>query len=121
MSPPIKPGQAANKIAYMISKYGMTLLTHGLATEVAEHNIAVNSLWPVTIIESQASINAQLGGREMWRTPRILTDALLAIKQLRYMLAIRSRGNSCVQELERELEKLILLYAGSAWGSTERD
>ena len=39
----------------------MTLLTIGLAEEVRPHNIAVNSLWPVTIIESQASINLGLG------------------------------------------------------------
>jgi citronellol/citronellal dehydrogenase len=79
MSPPIKPEQSVNRVAYMISKFGMTLLTHGLAGEVASDNIAVHSLWPVTIIESQASINAQLGGPEMWRKADILADATLAL------------------------------------------
>ena len=79
MSPPIVPDQAANKIAYMISKFGMTLITHGLAQEQAADNVAVNSLWPVTIIESYASINGGRGTPEMWRKADILADATLAI------------------------------------------
>lgn len=79
MSPPIKPEHARDKIAYMISKFGMTLLTHGLAEEQRENNIGVTSLWPVTIIESYASINGGLGGPEMWRKADILADATLAI------------------------------------------
>ena len=55
------------------------MLTHGLAEEVRPHNIAVNSLWPVTIIESQASINWQLGSRELWRKPDILVDSVLRL------------------------------------------
>ena len=61
MSPPLDLAMVPGRIAYSISKLGMTLLTHGLAEEVRPHNIAVNSLWPVTIIESQASINWGLG------------------------------------------------------------
>lgn len=79
MSPPIVPEQAAHKIAYMISKFGMTLISHGLAEEVRDDNIAVNSLWPVTIIESFASINASLGSPEMWRKADIIADAVVAI------------------------------------------
>jgi hypothetical protein len=41
--------------------------------------VAVNSLWPVTIIESQASINHQLGTKEMWRKPDILVDCVLRL------------------------------------------
>lgn len=79
MSPPIKPEQAENKIAYMISKFGMTLLTHGLAAEARDSNIAVNSLWPVTLIESFATKNAGLGEEANWRKADILADATLAI------------------------------------------
>jgi citronellol/citronellal dehydrogenase len=57
----------------------MTLLTFGLAEEVKRHNVAVNSLWPVTIIESQASINHGLGTPALWRKPEILVDCLLRI------------------------------------------
>jgi citronellol/citronellal dehydrogenase len=81
MSPPLDPGFAAGRVAYAISKLGMTLLTHGLADEVKPHNIAVNSLWPVTIIESQASINWNLGSRAMWRKPEILADCVLRLVQ----------------------------------------
>lgn len=79
MSPPLDLGLVPGRIAYAISKLGMTLLTHGLAEELREHNVAVNSLWPVTIIESQASINWQLGTPEQWRKPDILVDCLLRL------------------------------------------
>src|SRR6516162_5005640 len=79
MSPPIDLKLVPGKIAYCISKFGMTLLTHGLAEEVRNSNIAVNSLWPVTIIESQASINWGLGSRENWRKPDILVDCVLRL------------------------------------------
>jgi citronellol/citronellal dehydrogenase len=79
MSPPIDLALVPGRIAYAISKLGMTLLTFGLADEVKKHNIAVNSLWPVTIIESQASINWGLGTPEMWRKPDILVDCVLRL------------------------------------------
>ena len=81
MSPPLDLSMVPGRIAYAISKLGMTLLTHGLAAEVREHNIAVNSLWPVTIIESQASINWNLGDRSMWRKPDVLVDCVLRLVQ----------------------------------------
>jgi citronellol/citronellal dehydrogenase len=81
MSPPIDLKITPGKVAYFISKFGMTLLTHGLAEEVRPHHIAVNSLWPVTIIESQASINWGMGSREMWRKPDILVDCVLRLVQ----------------------------------------
>jgi citronellol/citronellal dehydrogenase len=76
MSPPLDLTMVPGRIAYAISKLGMTLLTHGLAEEVRSHCVAVNSLWPATIIESQASINSNLGTRAMWRKPDILVDAV---------------------------------------------
>jgi citronellol/citronellal dehydrogenase len=79
MSPPLDLSILPGRVAYGISKLGMTLLTVGLAEEVKQHNIAVNSLWPVTIIESQASINHQLGTPEMWRKPDILVDCVLRL------------------------------------------
>jgi citronellol/citronellal dehydrogenase len=79
MSPPLDLGMVPGRIAYAISKLGMTLLTHGLAEEVRPHNIAVNSLWPRTIIESQASINWGLGTPALWRKPDILVDCVLRL------------------------------------------
>jgi citronellol/citronellal dehydrogenase len=54
----------------------VTLLAHGLAEEVRPHHIAVNSLWPVTLIESQESIHWQLGSPEQWRKSDILVDCV---------------------------------------------
>jgi citronellol/citronellal dehydrogenase len=79
LSPPLDPTMVPGRIAYSISKLGMTLLTFGLAEEVRPHNVAVNSLWPVTIIESQASINWNLGTPEMWRKPDILVDCVVRL------------------------------------------
>ncbi len=79
LSPPLDLAMVPGRIAYAISKLGMTLLTHGLAEEVKAHHVAVNSLWPVTIIESQASINWGLGTPALWRKPDILVDCVLRI------------------------------------------
>jgi citronellol/citronellal dehydrogenase len=79
LSPPLDQAMVPGRIAYSISKLGMSLLTVGLAEEVRPHHIAVNSLWPVTIIESQASINYRLGTPAMWRKPDILVDCVLRI------------------------------------------
>jgi citronellol/citronellal dehydrogenase len=77
LSPPLDANALPGKIAYLISKFGMTFLTLGLAEEVRAANVAVNSLWPVTIIESQASINWKLGDRTQWRKPDILVACVL--------------------------------------------
>ena len=79
LSPPLDLAAVPRRIVYALRKRGMTLLTHGLAEEVRPHNVAVNSLWPVTIIESQASINHRLGTPEMWRKPEILVDCVLRL------------------------------------------
>ena len=79
MSPPIAVEMVPGKVAYCISKFGMTLVAHGLAEEVRSHGIACNALWPATLIESQASINFGLGDRSQWRKADILSDAVLAI------------------------------------------
>ncbi|MFI5166147.1 MAG: SDR family oxidoreductase [Thermoanaerobaculales bacterium] len=79
MSPPVAPPAAAGKIAYAVSKFGMTLIAHGLAGELVGRNVACNALWPATLIESYATINFGLGGPAMWRKPDILADAAVRI------------------------------------------
>jgi citronellol/citronellal dehydrogenase len=79
MSPPVDLDAIAGKIAYSISKFGMTLIARGLAEELRDDNVAANALWPVTMIESLATINWGLGDRTMWRKPDILADATLRI------------------------------------------
>lgn len=79
MSPPVEPTAAAGKIAYAISKFGMTLIAQGLAEETRDRNVACNALWPATMIESYATINWELGTKALWRKPDILADATLRI------------------------------------------
>jgi citronellol/citronellal dehydrogenase len=79
MCPRLSSQPHPGKTAYMISKLGMTRVALGVAAEHRNDNIAANSLWPRTIIETQASINWNLEDRSQWRTPEILCDASLAI------------------------------------------
>ncbi|HMP18687.1 MAG TPA: hypothetical protein PKD72_16805, partial [Gemmatales bacterium] len=79
MSPPIDLSVVPNRVAYMISKFGMTMLAMGLAEELKTDGISVNALWPKTIIESQASINFGLGDRSLWRKADIMADAVFEI------------------------------------------
>ena len=79
LSPPLdmSPKWFKNHTAYTIAKYGMSMCTLGMAEEFKSDNIAVNSLWPLTAIDTAAVRNV-LGGDQMAkmsRTPDILSDA----------------------------------------------
>lgn len=78
-SPPVDLRHLPGKVAYLISKYGMTMLAHGLAEEMAGKPFSINALWPVTAIQTAATINFNLGSPEIWRKPEILADATLAL------------------------------------------
>jgi len=56
LSPPLsmKPKWFAGHVAYTMSKYGMSMCTLGMAEELREFGIAVNSLWPRTTIATAA-------------------------------------------------------------------
>jgi NAD(P)-dependent dehydrogenase (short-subunit alcohol dehydrogenase family) len=79
MSPPISLHGYAGRTAYNISKFGMTIVAKGVAEEGRDAGVTGNSLWPATVIESLASINFQMGTKEMWRKATILADAVLGI------------------------------------------
>ena len=78
-SPPISTTPSPGHVAYMTTKMGMTRLAIGIAAEHAADGIASNSLWPVTIIESLASVNFGLGTPVLWRKPDILVDSVLKL------------------------------------------
>jgi citronellol/citronellal dehydrogenase len=66
---------------YTISKFGMSMLTLGMAEELRKDGIAVNSLWPRTTIATAAIMNV-LGGEELMkksRKPEIVADAAAII------------------------------------------
>jgi citronellol/citronellal dehydrogenase len=79
MSPPVTPDCTGGRVAYMISKFGMSMLTEGLAVEGAKDGIKVWSLWPVTMVESQATIGNHFGEPSMWRTPACIVDSTLGL------------------------------------------
>ena len=82
LSPPITPEANPGHTCYMTTKMGMTRLAMGVAAEHKDDNVAANSLWAATPIESQATINwgsDKLGGRHQWRSPEIYCDALMEI------------------------------------------
>ncbi|MDI3330246.1 MAG: NAD(P)-dependent oxidoreductase [Micrococcus sp.] len=79
LSPPLNlnPQWAGRHLGYTIAKYGMSLVTLGLAEELRDQGIAANSLWPRTTIAT-AAVRNLLGGEEVVarsRTPEIMADA----------------------------------------------
>ncbi len=83
LSPPLNMSRHwfQNHAAYTIAKYGMSMCTLGMAAEFAADGIAVNSLWPRTIIAT-AAVQNLLGGDEAMRRsrkPEILADAAYEI------------------------------------------
>jgi citronellol/citronellal dehydrogenase len=83
LSPPLdmQAKWFAPHVAYTIAKFGMSMCTLGMAEEFRADGIAVNSLWPLTTIDT-AAVRNLLGGSEMAdasRTPEIMADAAYAI------------------------------------------
>ncbi|WMS87739.1 SDR family oxidoreductase [Pleionea litopenaei] len=71
---------------YTLSKYGMTLLTLGLAEELRPYSIAVNALWPKTMIAT-AAIEFAVGNQNMLnncRKPDIMADAAMSMVNSQY-------------------------------------
>lgn len=83
IAPPLdlSPKWFAPHVAYTMAKYGMSLCTLGMAEELREAGVAVNSLWPRTAIAT-AAVKNLLGGDASLRasrTPEIMADAALAV------------------------------------------
>ena len=78
LSPPLsmKPKWFAKHLAYTMSKYGMSMCTLGMAEEFKSDGIAVNSLWPKTLIATAAiSVNISRLLYHASRKPTIVSDA----------------------------------------------
>ena len=83
LSPPldIDAKWFAPHVAYTIAKYTMSLCTLGMAEEFRQDGIAVNSLWPLTTIDT-AAVRNLLGGETVARVsrkPEIIADAAYVI------------------------------------------
>jgi citronellol/citronellal dehydrogenase len=83
LSPPLNMDRKwlAGHAPYTVSKYGMTMLTLGVAESRREQGIAANCLWPRTLIAT-AAVQNLLGGDSAMavaRTPEIVADAAYEI------------------------------------------
>ncbi len=75
--PVLEPKWFAAHLGYTIAKYGMSLCVLGLAEELKDAGIAVNALWPRTVIAT-AAVQNLLGGDATTaraRRPEIVADA----------------------------------------------
>ena len=98
-SPPLnmEPRWFGPHVAYTMAKFGMSMCVLGMAEELKPEGIAVNALWPRTVIATSAVQNL-LGGDETMRgsrTPEIMADAAYVI------LTKPSReftGNFCIDD-----------------------
>ena len=83
ISPPLdmKAKWFAPHVAYTMAKFGMSMCVLGMAEELKPQKIAVNALWPKTVINT-AAVQNLLGGDATVRgsrKPDIMSDAAYAI------------------------------------------
>jgi citronellol/citronellal dehydrogenase len=79
ISPPLHVEERwfAPHVAYTMAKFGMSLCVLGMAGEFRDRGVAVNALWPRTVIAT-AAVQNLLGGDDTIRgsrTPEIMADA----------------------------------------------
>ena len=78
LSPPLNldPVWFKEHVAYTMSKYGMSMCVLGMAAEFRKRGVAVNALWPRTVIHT-AAINmlGDLVKPDNCRRPEIMADA----------------------------------------------
>ncbi len=100
LSPPLDLDEKwfSPHLAYTISKMGMSLCTLGHAKELKKYSIGVNSLWPLTAIDTAAVRNI-LGGPEISKRSRkasIMADATIEIFK---KSPLECTGNFFIDEL----------------------
>ena len=66
-------------VAYTMAKYGMSMCVLGHAAEFRQYGIAVNALWPRTVIQTAALQMIPGIKPEHCRTPEIMADAAYQI------------------------------------------
>jgi len=99
LSPPLNMETRwfAPHVAYTMAKFGMSMCVLGMAEELKPLGIAVNALWPRTVIAT-AAVQNLLGGDESIhgsRSPEIMADAA------HYILTRPSReftGHFCIDD-----------------------
>jgi citronellol/citronellal dehydrogenase len=71
----MKPRWFRNHVAYTMAKYGMSMCVLGMAEELREAGIAVNALWPRTIIATAALQMIPGIDPTRGRKPEVMADA----------------------------------------------
>ncbi|CRK96054.1 CLUMA_CG009491, isoform A [Clunio marinus] len=102
ISPPLsmEPRWFANRVAYTIAKYGMSMCVLGMAEEFKKFNINVNALWPEKIIQTAATVMLRGNDSDQFaRKTDIMADSA-------YALLIRDPG-SCTGNFYTDEEVLI--------------
>jgi len=81
IAPPLNlaPRWFAPHVAYTMSKYGMSLCVLGMAEEFRADRVAVNALWPRTLIDTAAMNLVPGADRARCRTAAIVADAAQVI------------------------------------------
>lgn len=81
LSPPLNMEARwfAPHVAYTMAKYGMSMCVLGHAEEFRAYGIAVNALWPRTVIQTAALQMIPGVKAEHCRTPEIMADAAYAV------------------------------------------
>jgi len=122
LSPPLSmnPKWFAGHVAYSITKFNMSMMAIGWASELKKYNIASNALWPKTTIDT-AAVRNLLGGdalARMSRSPEILADAAYYIFS---QPSVNCTGNCFIDEevLAKEgitdLEKYAVVKGGKLY------
>ncbi len=121
LSPPLNLSSKWLKpsIPYTLSKYGMTLLSLGMAEELREQRIAVNTLWPRTLIAT-AAVEVASGSKELFklaRKPAIMADAAYEILRTE---AMTLTGRNLIDEPFLR-ERGVTDFVPYAWDPTMAD
>ena len=86
LSPPLsmKAKWFQHHVAYTMAKYGMSMCVLGMSEEFRKTGIAVNALWPRTVIDTAALQMIPGVDTAACRTPEILADAAYVILNREY-------------------------------------
>jgi len=122
LSPPLttNPKWFKDHLAYSISKFGMSLCTLGMSAEFKSSGIAVNSLWPKTVVATSAISTFFPNLLDKSRQPEIVADAAYAIVTKDSQ---RVTGNFFIDQevLEKEGTTDFSRYAINPEGSLQED
>lgn len=81
ISPPLNmnPRWFGRHCVYTLSKYGMSMAVLGLSEELRRSGIAVNALWPRTVVLTSSLMHAPKADEKHARKPEIMADAAYEI------------------------------------------